>query len=81
MTNMTFSIPEDIYKKMKQHPEIKWSQIARNALIKYLENLELANQIITESKLTIEDVEAMGDEIKKRAWEEHKKQMEARSWN
>ena len=76
---MTFSIQDKLYKKMKQHPEIKWSQIARNALIKYLEELELANQIISKSKLTIEDVEAMGDEIKKKAWEKHKKYLDARS--
>ena len=79
MTNMTFSIPDEIYKKMKQYPEIKWSQIARNALLKYLEKLELMNQIMTESKLTIEDVESMGDEIKKKAWQRHKKHMEAHS--
>ncbi|MHA1143396.1 MAG: hypothetical protein ACTSRW_01535 [Candidatus Helarchaeota archaeon] len=79
MTNMTFSIPDDLYKKMKQHPEIKWSQIARKAIIKYLENLEIANHIISKSKLTMEDVETMGDEIKKKAWKLHKKYMEARS--
>ncbi len=76
---MTFSIPEKIYKKMKEHPEIKWSQIARNALIKYLENLELTNEIITRSTLKIEDVESIGDDIKKKMWENHKKIMEEKA--
>ncbi|NVM28938.1 MAG: hypothetical protein HWN65_08840 [Candidatus Helarchaeota archaeon] len=76
MTNMTFSIPDEIYKKMKEHPEIKWSQIARSALIKYIENLELAEEIISKSTLKIEDVEEIGAEIKRKAWELHKKRME-----
>ncbi len=76
MTNMTFSIPDEIYKKMKNYPEIKWSQIARSALIKYIENIELADAITSKSTLKIEDVEGIGAEIKTKAWELHKKQLE-----
>jgi len=25
MTNITFSVDDDIHKKMKEHPEIKWT--------------------------------------------------------
>jgi len=76
MTNMTFSIPDEIYKKMKAYPEIKWSQIARSALIKYIENLELAEEIVSKSTLKIEDIEEIGAEIKRYAWELHKKRLE-----
>jgi hypothetical protein len=76
MTNMTFSIPEQLYKKMKKHPEIKWSHVARGALEKYVERLELADTLLANSKLTEEDVEIIGEEIKKRAWEEHKKYLD-----
>ncbi len=61
---------------MKEHPEIKWSQIARSALIKYIENLELAEEIISKSTLKIEDVEELGAKIKRKAWDSHKKRMD-----
>ncbi|HDD64394.1 MAG: hypothetical protein DRJ32_02190 [Thermoprotei archaeon] len=40
MANITLSIPDEIYRKMKKHPEIKWSEIARKAIIEYLNRLE-----------------------------------------
>jgi len=40
MTNITFSIDDDIHKKMKKHPEIKWTEILRQSIIKYLKNVE-----------------------------------------
>ena len=27
MPNLTISIPEDVYDKMKKHPEIRWSVV------------------------------------------------------
>ena len=46
------------------------------SLIKYIENLELAEEIVSKSTLKIEDVEEIGAEIKRKAWELHKKRME-----
>lgn len=40
MTNMTLSIPPELYAKMKQYKEIKWSEIAREAFIRKLQLLE-----------------------------------------
>jgi hypothetical protein len=40
MTNITFSIDDDIHKKMKEHPEIKWTEILRQSIINYLKNVE-----------------------------------------
>ena len=40
MTNITFSVDDDIHKKMKEHPEIKWTEILRQSIINYLKNLE-----------------------------------------
>jgi hypothetical protein len=66
---MTFSLPETLYKKMKKYPEIKWSHIARGAIEKYLERLELTDKIASKSKLKEEDVESLSEEIKRRSWE------------
>lgn len=40
MTNITFSVNNDLHKKMKAHPEIKWTEILRQSLVNYLKKLE-----------------------------------------
>ena len=45
MTNYTFSVPKKMYERMKQHPEIKWSEILRQALEKYLDELEFNGEM------------------------------------
>lgn len=40
MTNVTFAVPEEVFKKMREHPEIKWSEIARKAITDYASSLE-----------------------------------------
>ncbi|MDK2876324.1 MAG: hypothetical protein PWQ22_734 [Archaeoglobaceae archaeon] len=40
MPNMTLSIPPEIYERMKKFREVKWSEVARRAIIEYLEKLE-----------------------------------------
>ena len=34
MVNMTIAIPEQIHRILKQHREIRWSEIARQAIVK-----------------------------------------------
>ena len=33
MAHITLSIPDEVYHEMKQHPEIKWSEVARQNII------------------------------------------------
>ena len=40
MPTLTLSIPKEVYERMKKHKEIKWSEIARRAIILYLEKLK-----------------------------------------
>ena len=40
MTNITFSVDDDLHKKMKAHPEIKWTEILRQSILNYLEKVE-----------------------------------------
>ncbi|MDK2781761.1 MAG: hypothetical protein PWR13_789 [Archaeoglobi archaeon] len=40
MPNITLSIPPEIYEKMKKYREVRWSEVARRAIIEYLERLE-----------------------------------------
>lgn len=45
MPTITLFIPEDIYNKMKEHEEVKWSVIVREAIKEYLEVLEGKDKI------------------------------------
>lgn len=40
MTNITFSVNDDLHKKMKEHPEIKWTEILRQSIVNYLKKVE-----------------------------------------
>ncbi|RLE66539.1 MAG: hypothetical protein DRJ47_02385 [Thermoprotei archaeon] len=40
MPNITLSIPEEVYRKMKRYSEVKWSEVARKAIMEYLRKLE-----------------------------------------
>ena len=40
MVNVTFSVPEQIHKLMKKYPEIKWTEIARQAITERAKLLE-----------------------------------------
>ena len=76
MTDIKFSVPDDLLKKMEKYPEIDWSSIVLSAVEKYIENLEIADKIASKSTLTTEDAEAIGDELKRKSWELHQKYLE-----
>lgn len=40
MVNMTMAIPEQLHKAMKKYPEIKWSEVARQAIEKKTREIE-----------------------------------------
>ena len=76
MTDIKFSIPDDLLKKMKKYPKIDWNSIALSAVEKYIENLDIANNITSNSTFTAEDAETIGDELKRKSWELHQKYLE-----
>ena len=65
MTNMTLSIPNELHVIIKQHSEIKWSEVARRALWEQARKLELMEKILSKSKFTEKDAEEIGNLIKK----------------
>ena len=64
MTNMTLAIPEELNKIMKKHKEIKWSEVARQAMWLQAKKLELMDNLIRKSELTDKDAIAIGNKIK-----------------
>ena len=67
MANITLSVPDNIHKKMKHFSEVKWSEVARKAIIEKIEMLALAEKLAQNSKLTEKDVEEFNKKIKSSA--------------
>ncbi len=64
MPNMTLSLPEDIYKIVKTHKEIRWSEIARRAIEDYAKKVTLLNVMTEQSEITEDDIMVLDEKIK-----------------
>ncbi len=64
MPNMTLTVSKQMYKDMKKHRELRWSDIARSAFQKKLEEIQWMDKVLGKSQLTESDAERIGHEIK-----------------
>ena len=62
---MTLAIPDELAKRMKTFSEIRWSEVARQAFEKRVNDLEIMNNIASKSKLTQKDVDEISKRIKR----------------
>ena len=51
MANVTYRLPKELHEKIKDHPEIRWGEIVRQAFTKKIE--EMSHQ----SRLSLKDLE------------------------
>ena len=51
MTELKINLPEDIAKKIEEHPEINWAFIASNAIKKHMKELESHEDLISNHEL------------------------------
>jgi len=63
MANITLSIPDELHEKMKEHSELRWSEVARQAIQKKIDDLELMNNLVKKSRLTKKDVSRISKSI------------------
>ena len=82
MSNITLSLPDEIYSKMKKHKEIKWSEVARKAIIEYLNKIESKSEYSTKDLL-----KELGDDFKRDIenididkYEGHYEKMREKEW-
>jgi len=76
MPNITLALPEEIFTLMKKYSEIRWSEVARQAIERYAKKLALLekleyeakmkqfNELLKESTLTEEDVMVLDEKVK-----------------
>jgi Arc/MetJ-type ribon-helix-helix transcriptional regulator len=50
MVNITVSIPEELYRKMKKYSEVRWSEVVRKALADYIWRLEVMERGVVPSE-------------------------------
>jgi hypothetical protein len=53
MTNVTLSVDDKIYKRMKQYSEIMWSEFVRKTIERRLDELDKLDEEKKESLLTM----------------------------
>lgn len=63
MGNITLSIPEEVHKQMKRFSDIRWSEVARQAIVSKIEMLMLADKLAKKSKLTEKDALELGRKV------------------
>ena len=71
MTNMTLAIPDDLYEVMKKHKEIKWTEVARQAIRERARKIELMDSLLSKSEITEEDAIEIGNKIKHEISKKH----------
>ena len=56
MTNITLSIDDKVYKRMKKYSEVKWSEFVRKCVQKRIEELEsIKSSIFADENLLAEN--------------------------
>jgi len=65
MTNVTLSISDPTYKKMKKYSEIKWSEFIRKEIEEHIEKLEKITENQQETLLCM----VASEEVLKKDWE------------
>jgi hypothetical protein len=68
---MTLSVPEELHKIMKRHKEIKWSEVARQALWEQARKVEIMDKILSNSELTEKDALVLGEKINREVAKRH----------
>ncbi len=62
--NITLALPQDLHRKMKAHPEVKWSEVVRRVIARRIRDLERMDAIARRSTLVAGDVDELDHLIK-----------------
>ena len=73
MTTMTLAVPSELKHKMESFPEMNWSEVARQAFIQRINDLEFLRKFKSDSTLTEKDALRLGRELNKNLAKRYKK--------
>ena len=66
MTTLTLAVPDEMKKKMDSFPEMNWSEVARQAFMQKIDDMDFLRKFKEKSKLTEADALRLGKEISKK---------------
>jgi len=64
MPKLTLTVSKDLHRRLKRHPEVRWSEVVRRVLAEKVRDLELMDRFVTRSALTPADVAALDTVVK-----------------
>lgn len=64
MVSVTLSVPEEMKAEMEEHPEINWSEVARQSIDQKLAELRFLEAFKADSELTAEEAVELGRDLK-----------------
>ena len=73
MTTMTLAVPDELKIKMETFQEMNWSEVARQAFIQKVRDLEILKKFKSDSTMTEEDALRMGRELNERLAKRYKR--------
>jgi len=65
MTTMTLAVPVELKEKMDSFPEMNWSEVARQAFMQKVEDMEFLRKFKAKSRLAEADALKLGKEVSK----------------
>lgn len=65
MVSITLSVPEELKEEMDMHPELNWSEVARQAIKQKILVIKKMDVILAKSTLTEKDAVELGRTVKK----------------
>jgi hypothetical protein len=65
MTTMTLALPNELKQKMEAFPEMNWSEVARQAFIHKIEDMEILSEFKAKSTLTEKEALKLGKKVSK----------------
>lgn len=66
MVTMTLAVPSELKAKMEKFPEINWSEVARQAFARRLQDMELLRKMTEHSTMTEEDALKLGADLNRK---------------
>ena len=66
MPTIEFSISRDLTERMKKYQETNWEQVAKGAVEKYLEKLEVTDKLTVKNNFTLQDADELGGESERK---------------
>lgn len=63
MTSLTLSVSAELKRMMDEHPEINWSEVARQSIIQKLALLAKMDRLLKNSRLTERDALEIGRKV------------------